>query len=459
LIKITPPEGAAGKPVAPFDWKRRPRETNEVTMSRKEEPAVGSVVEEFVGQIESLATSLPLAMLIIQAAHRAAHKSYDDFVEKNCEQKMEGEKSYIIVPFEHNDRYNVLKKRVQQTSTADSVVPRSFQVSLVSSYDAFLGKLVGALFRIKPELLKSSDRTLTYSQLSEFGSISEAREHLLEKEIETLLRKSHSDQFEWLENRFSVKLRVDLPVWPTFIEVTERRNLFVHSDGIVSSQYLKVCREHEVALDGETKQGSQLEVPHPYFKTAYEAIFEIGVKLGQVLWRKLKPSEIDAADANLTSLCYELLKEKRYRLAQKLLDFACSPAMKHADDKSRLIFLVNRAQAYKWDGESEKALSIVASQDWTATGAMFQLAEAVLRDNYTEAVRLMESIGSKGEPDKSAYKTWPLFRQIRKTKEFGETFEKIFGEPLGKVTPVDGEPDGPDGERSEDQRELPPTIN
>jgi len=427
-------------------------------MSKKEELAVGDVIEKFVGQIESLATSLPLAMMIIQAAHRVAHKSYDDFVKKSCEQKAEGEENYIIVPFEHNDRYRVLNKRVQQTSTASSVVPRSFHVSLVSSYDAFLGKLVGALFRIKPELLKSSDRTLTYSQLSEFDSISEAREYLLEKEIETLLRKSHSEQFEWLENRFAVKLRVDLSIWPTFIEVTERRNLFVHADGAVSDQYLKVCREHEVVLDGETKQGSQPEVSQAYFKSAYEAIFEIGVKLGQVLWRKLRPSDVEMADSNLSSLCYERLKEKKYRLAQKLLDFACSTAMKHSDDKSRLIFLVNRAQAYKWDGKPERALEIIASQDWTATGAMFQLAEAVLREKYDEAVRLMESIGSKGEPSKAAYKTWPLFKEIRKTKEFGETFEKIFREPLGKVTPVEEESLEPDDNVADDA-ESSPTIN
>jgi hypothetical protein len=425
-------------------------------MSKKEDLAVGDVIEEFVGQIESLATSLPLAMMIIQAAHRVAHKSYDDFVKNSCEQKTEGEEHYIIVSFEHNDRYRVLNKRVQQTSTAASVVPRSFHVSLVSSYDAFLGKLVGALFRIKPELLKSSDRTLTYLQLSEFDSISEAREHLLEKEIETLLRRSHSEQFEWLESRFAVKLRVDLPVWPTFIEVTERRNLFVHADGIVSSQYLKMCREHEVILDGETKQGSQLEVTHVYFKSAYEAIFEIGVKLGQVLWRKLKPSDIELADSNLTSLCYELLKERKYRLAQKLLDFACSTAMRHADDKSRLIFLVNRAQAYKWDGKPERALEIVASQDWTAMGAMFQLAEAVLRDKYDDAIELMKSIGSNGEPSKSAYKTWPLFKEIRKIKEFGEAFGKIFGEPLGKVTPAEEE--SLESE-DEDDAESSPTIN
>ncbi len=153
-------------------------------------------------------------------------------------------------------------------------------------------------FGIKPELLKSSDRELTFSQLSDFGSIEEAKEYLLEKEVETLLRRNHSEQFDWLENKFAIKLRVDLPIWPTFIEVTERRNLFVHSDGVVSRQYLKVCREHGVSLGAETKQGLRLDVPHPYFRLAYEALFEIGVKLGQVLWRKLKPTDAPDADAN-----------------------------------------------------------------------------------------------------------------------------------------------------------------
>ena len=222
---------------------------------------------------------------------------------------------------------------------------------------------------------------------------------------------------------------MDLPIWPTFIEVTERRNLFVHSDGVVSSQYLKVCREHQVALDGQTKQGSQLEVPHVYFKSAYEAIFEIGVKLGQVLWRKLKPSDIEVAESNLSSLCYGLLNEKKYRLAQKLLDFACSTAMKHSDEKSRLIFLVNRAQAYKWDGQTQRALEIVASQDWTATGTAFQLAEAVLRDKHGEAIELMESIGANGDPSKAAYKTWPLFREIGKLRNSARLLKRYSASP------------------------------
>jgi len=425
-------------------------------VTQKKEQAVGDVIAEFVVQVESLATSLPLAMAVIQGAHRAAHKSYDDFVEKNCKEETKSEASYILVPVELDDRYNVLKKRVRQTSTAYSVVPRSFLVSLISSYDAFLGKLVIALFRIRPEMLKSSDRTLTYSQLSEFGSIGQAKEHLLEKEVETLLRKSHTEQFDWLESKFAVKLRVDLPVWPTFIEVTERRNLFVHSDGIVSSQYVKVCGEHGAALDTGIKPGSRLEVPHTYFKFAYEAVFEIAVKLGQVLWRKLKPSEIAAADEALSTVCYDLLKERQYRLSQKLLDFACSSPMKHATEKDRLIFLVNRAQAYKWDGNSKRALEIIAEQDWSATGTTFQLAAAVLRDEYSVAVSLMESIGANGDPSKTAYKTWPLFREIRKNKTFTDTFEKIFGEPFERATPV--EKTSPTPEEGPDGSEPPTTV-
>lgn len=317
---------------------------------------------------------------------------------------------------------------------------------------------MSALFRLKPELLKSSDRELTFSQLSDFGSIEEAKEYLLEKEVETLLRKSHSEQFDWLENKFAIKLRVDLPTWPTFIEVTERRNLFVHSNGIVSRQYLKVCSEHGVPPDSEIKQGLKLEVPHTYFGLAYEALFEIGVKLGQVLWRKVKPADAGKADDNLSTFCYDLLKERKYRLAQKLLDFACTPAMKHGDEKRRLIFVVNRAQAYKWDGQTTKALEIVASQDWSAMAAGFRLAAAVLRDRYDEAISTMKEIGSDGDVHKVHYKTWPLFKEIRKTKEFREAFEEIFGEPIGKAAPIKKEPLKTDGPDIESDPGTPPTI-
>jgi hypothetical protein len=102
--------------------------------------------------------------------------------------------------------------------------------------------------------------------------------------------------------------------------------------------------------------------------------------------------------------------------------------MKHVDERSRLVFLVNKAQAYKWSGDSSGALAIINQQDWSATGDAFQLAEAVLTDNFANAVTLMKKIGASGYPHKEHYKTWPLFKEFRKTEEFNIAFQEIFSE-------------------------------
>ena len=51
--------------------------------------------------------------------------------------------------------------------------------------------------------------------------------------IETLFRDSHTKHFEWIESSLDIKSLKKFEQWPNFIELTERRNLFVHSDGIV----------------------------------------------------------------------------------------------------------------------------------------------------------------------------------------------------------------------------------
>jgi hypothetical protein len=148
------------------------------------------------------------------------------------------------------------------------------------------------------EILNGSDRTITFPELVAFDSIESARNHVVEKEVESILRESHADQFDWLEKKFKLPLRKDLSIWSDFIEVTERRNLFVHSGGQVSGQYLKVCQSHKFDT-GKTSKGDVLAVSPDYFSKAYGIVFEIGVKLAHVLWRKLMPEERKRADQNM----------------------------------------------------------------------------------------------------------------------------------------------------------------
>ena len=145
------------------------------------------------------------------------------------------------------------------------ILPNSLFVSLISQFDAFLGKLIKQIFLTKPEILNSSEKNISFAKLSELKSFEEAKEYMIEKEIESVLRESHTDHFQWLENKLRITLRKDLDIWKDFIEITERRNLLVHNDGIVTSQYLLICRQNNVTFSSEPKIGDQLNVDPEYF--------------------------------------------------------------------------------------------------------------------------------------------------------------------------------------------------
>jgi hypothetical protein len=390
-----------------------------------------------------LAETLPLATIAIQRVRVESGQQLSKFLIEECKvQSSEGNKTSYILDGSQILKFERFMRRTQKAELANILVPRGLLVALVSQFDAFVGALIKQLFTLKPAIIDASGKNLTFSQLLEFGSIEAAREFIIEKEIESVLRGSHSDQFDWLETEFKLPLRKDLPAWQVFVEVTERRNLFVHTNGVVTRQYLDVCRKHSCQLPEGTGLGQSLPLTREYFARAYECLLEIGVKLGQVLWRKIQPSEMEKADRNLVAVTYGLISEGRYQLARILLDFATETLPTHSTEDFRLRFVVNRAQTYKWMGEAEKCKAILDAEDWSATNLKFRFACAVLRDDFKEGIEIVKQIGKNdAEVDKHAYREWPLCKELRKLPEFISVFEEIFGEPLNKLVIQDSAPD------------------
>src|SRR5262249_11987437 len=145
------------------------------------------------------------------------------------------------------------------------------------------------------------------------------RDAIIEKEVESVIRSSHSGQIEWLEKRLNMTLRKDLKIWPEFIELCERRNIFTHADGLVSSQYLKACAAHGCTVTA--KFGEKLSVDPAYYENAVSIILEMGVKLTQVVWRKLCPDQILEASTELNEFAYELIAKRKYKAAITMLEF------------------------------------------------------------------------------------------------------------------------------------------
>jgi len=399
----------------------------------EQKSGIGAEIERFVKTADSLVSTAPLSLWTLQAAHRGAYQEYTSFWQTKCENiRRKGNETVADVPAGLVHEFRIIQRRLDRSSIATKVIGNSSVVSLVSQYDSLLDGLLRALFRHRPELLNASERALTLKELLAFESIDAAREHIVEKEVEAVIRKSHVEQFEWMENRFEIQLRKGLNVWATFVEVTERRNLIVHRGGVASWHYLSACRVHGADC-GTTTVGTELTVTRAYLVQAYECLVEVGVKLAHVLWRKLIPEERADADNALISFCLDLMNENRHGMAKRLLDFATCVLKKWDSEINRLLFVVNRAQVHKWLNDEAACQKILCNEDWSAVDDRLSLGVAVLRDDVDKAVALMRKLVDGSLVTKDSYRQWPIFRKFRKTPQFMKAYKEIFEEDFVDV--------------------------
>jgi hypothetical protein len=438
-------------------------------MSKIEKNPIHKVIIDFATDVDSLRTSAILTGFIMHNIAKDYSLKFKEFLETLESSDKGSEKTTYIVPAEKGHVHRKVEDEFNRAVRAAAIVPRSFVVSLVSQYDAFLSSLVRTLFTSKPDLVNSTKRTIEFSELLTFGSIEDATNAVVDSEIEGLLRESHHQQFVWLENKFEIRTLRELSVWPEFVELTQRRNLFVHSDGKVSKQYLKVCQEHGVKLSADLKFGDQLEVDVSYTRRCSAVLFEIAVKLTQVLWRKILPGEIEAADESLNDIGYHLIVRKRYKLATALLDFGFETVKRHSNPEWKLRLLINRANAHRLIGNNRKCLELLETEDWRAYDIPFRLAAHVLRGEKKDVMTCMKSIGTTGPVSKNSYRVWPLFLGLREDPEFVQTFREIFNEDVVEAEVISPENQDDDSASAsarfdlevfeEDDGEIKKTIN
>ncbi|NIL16552.1 hypothetical protein [Pseudomonas sp. AN3A02] len=311
-------------------------------------------------------------------------------------------------------------------SSPTQTLERSLFINIFASYDKFVGELLLELYRASPNLYKGVNREIALCDVLAFESIDELKLSLLEKEIETIKRKSYIEQFKDLGTRFGLTL-TKFDSWPKFVECGQRRNLFTHCDGVVSQQYLQTCQEHKVKLDKAVGVGSQLALSAKYFYETCSVVTEVAIMLAHTLWRKLLPEQLGEADSCLNSLIFDYLHLEHWSNAISLSKFALSLPKVGSDVHDRM-FHINYAIALRGIGEVAAAKTVLDKRDWSASIYDFRLAYAVLTDDLNLASELMLRIGSRGEfLAELSYHDWPLFREFRETPEFRRGYKAVYG--------------------------------
>lgn len=405
--------------------------TKKIRTDKNEKEIIGKGLNEnlslFLRHIDAIRDTFLMELLLFMPYGEKSIKKFYDFIDNNAK-KINGT---VAVKVEDYKMFKQLERDASTSSLALGIISNSLFVSLISRYDAFLSGCLKEIFKIETDIPNGFKRTVCFLDIANKESVEDIKNDIIEKEIQELLREDHLSQLEYLEDKLKIIIKDAPLIEKTFLEITERRNLIVHCDGVVSEQYMKKCKPLDIKI------GDKLTIQPEYLISVYKCLYELSVKLTHTLWRKLLKNELEQADSELHKLCFDLIDNKSFVLADNLLVFALEQK-NIFDEIFKNLNTVNAALSKYLQNNKQEAQNIINSRDWSASGDNYKLACAILNDDYKEAYKIMLKIGNKNElVDETSYRSWPLFLKIRKEDEFKKTYKKIFNKEYSvSETPI-----------------------
>lgn len=158
------------------------------------------VLERYIELINTQDRSLPVITNILLANAKTWSDRLSDFITKyKIDEKKEEDNLLFSLPLDKATKFQKLLK--EQSCSLDSLnlAVSNIVVAIVSLYDFFFSELVRLYYTLNPSVLDISKKQFSAEQVLCFDTIEDFRNSLIEKEIETILRDSHTDQIEWLE--------------------------------------------------------------------------------------------------------------------------------------------------------------------------------------------------------------------------------------------------------------------
>jgi hypothetical protein len=387
-----------------------------------------TILENFLIDVECLKNSIEVVMPIVGRNANTTQKKFNAYIQEKKIKKVKSKNNlYFLINNKISDDFDKLHHNLHIAAEAYNIISRSFLVSLISQFDTFLASLLKEVFTLKPEMLNSQEKKVSYSKIYESSNIQEVKQYILDTETESWFGEGYRKILDNFEEKHNLTIKSHVPDYDVFTEAIARRNLFTHNNGIVNERYLTFLKTSGVDI-GKITKGQLLNVSPEYFYHVLQAFSLISVIICNQLWRKFVPEEDELTDGDLSERIVDFIDNGQLKLALNISNYSVR-LEKYFSEETRLILLINNALCYKRLGQSEKVKTIIESVDWTPTNYLLKMCVEILKNNYKEAISLMEKIGSKSDLlDKDCYRKWPIFNELKKNKDFMNMFRKIFKE-------------------------------
>jgi hypothetical protein len=115
----------------------------------------------------------------------------------------------------------------------------------VDNFQCYLADILLAVFVVRPETLRSSDR-IKVDEVLECASIDEVVSRLAQRKTEELMYNSASDIVEFMSDRLGLGIKADEQSIVQAIEAIAVRNAIVHNRGLANERFLRLTKRTDL---------------------------------------------------------------------------------------------------------------------------------------------------------------------------------------------------------------------
>ncbi|MFH1508867.1 MAG: hypothetical protein ABIE68_01765 [bacterium] len=337
--------------------------------------------------------------------------------------KEEGSVSLLTSDYNAYKEIEKTEKDMNLMTIGRKFIIHSTLMNLISVYEKLLVDLIYYINGINKEIFISelSNHEITIKDLDGANNVEEIRYNIVSLYINDLLRNDKIEIVDILMEKSSLSAEYWNEYKINLIEVKERRNIFVHNDGMVNKEYLdkvdkKLIKKHKAEI------GKRLNTTTDYISDSLDLFEATGVYIAAKIWKKFDNNNTDRSLYLTSKIIYQRLLENRNFVAEHLAEFVMR------DDGSEAIIKdmgqLNYWLAKKQDGKYSKIKDDVMKMDYSDKGRKLQLGLLALQKKKEEFFLLLSDAIKKKDISMEQYMEFPIFKDMRRTKASRDFIEK-----------------------------------
>lgn len=312
-------------------------------------------------------------------------------------------------------------KRLEQAT----LLNETSLITISNTFESLISNLISILV-IKDKTVKIQDKTLTFKQIEELGGLEEAKDYLIEKTVEDIMR---GNQIHWLEyigkntsKAFFEELKGEEE--NQFVDFFLKRNLIIHSNSKINKKYLTACKKEYTDEQKKDLIGKRIVVNEEYLLENLMLIYIMGIKSSYYVTKKNFSKSIEEIFKFFQSLAYENLKIEEYKVAYELYNMLWKDRGNLTASK-KMLLCINYMQSLKWVGKTKELEKLLKEEDFSLADNLHQMCIKILEDDFKGAIKDFEEVLKKEEFESEIdaindFMSWPIFKELLKSEEYNK---------------------------------------